>query len=135
MPKLAPHDAFRCFKISKRFDQDISALLGAFRLTIAERRVSAARIAFGGMAATPKRAPGAEKAIIGARLDDRGSWQAALDALAGDYQPIDDLRASASYRRLTARDLLAKALREIAGAASQETRVFGHREAQFGRVA
>ncbi len=135
IPTLASRDAFRCFKISKRYDQDISALMGAFRLSIEERRVSAARIAFGGMAATPRRAPLAEKAIVGARLDDRGSWQAALEALATDYRPIDDLRASASYRSLAARALLEKALREIAGAGSQETRVFGHREQQLGRVA
>jgi xanthine dehydrogenase small subunit len=135
VPKLARHQAFRCFKISKRFDQDISAVMGAFRLTLSGRRITEARIAFGGMAATPRRAPRAEAAITGVSLDDRSSRQPAIEALDLDFQPIDDLRASAAYRRLTARALLDKALREIAGADTRLTRVFGMREEQVGRVA
>jgi xanthine dehydrogenase small subunit len=115
IPKLAPGEHFRCFKISKRFDEDISALMGAFRLTVANGRVTAARVAFGGMAATPKRAPATEAALVGAVLDDRATWQVALDALAADYQPIDDMRASARYRQETARALLTRALIEIGG--------------------
>jgi xanthine dehydrogenase small subunit len=135
VPKLARHDSFRCFKISKRFDQDISAVMGAFRLTVAGRHVTQARIAFGGMAATPRRAPRTEAAIAGVSLDDRPSWRPAIEALALDFQPIDDLRASATYRRLCAAALLDKALREIAGADTRATRVFGMREEQVGRVA
>jgi xanthine dehydrogenase small subunit len=135
VPKLSSNHFFRCFKVSKRFDQDISALMGAFRLSTKDRRVTSARIAFGGMAATPKRAPEAEAAIARASLDDRQSWQGALEALAADYQPIDDLRASAAYRRLAARAIFDKALREVAGADSRATRVFAMREAEVGRVA
>jgi xanthine dehydrogenase small subunit len=109
--------------------------MGAFRLSTKDRRVTSARIAFGGMAATPKRAPEAEAAIARASLDDRQSWQGALEALAADYQPIDDLRASAAYRRLAARAIFDKALREVAGADSRATRVFAVREAEVGRVA
>jgi xanthine dehydrogenase small subunit len=129
VPKLAPRAAFRCYKISKRFDQDISAVLGAFHLSLEGRRVAAARIAYGGMAAIPKRAVGAEAAVVGADLDTPASWEPALDALAGDFTPISDLRASAGYRQQAARALLLRALREIAGMSERETRVAGRREA------
>ncbi|MBL8908594.1 MAG: xanthine dehydrogenase small subunit [Rhizobiales bacterium] len=127
IPKLRKNEHFRCFKISKRFDQDISAVMGAFKLTIEGAHVAAARIAFGGMAATPKRARQAEGRLIGARLDRPESWQPALDALGADYQPISDMRASAAYRGETARALLLKALHEIAGGSSQATRIVGMR--------
>ena len=56
VPKLKANEAFRAYKISKRFDQDISAVMAAFKFTLDGRRIASARIAFGGMAATPKRA-------------------------------------------------------------------------------
>ena len=127
VPKRKPNAAFRAYKISKRFDQDISAVMAAFSLTLDGRKVAAARIAFGGMAATPKRALAAETALRGASLADAASWQPALTALAGDFQPISDMRASASYRMEVAQGLLRKALMEIAGDAA--TRVTGEREA------
>ena len=135
IPRLKPAEVFRCYKIARRFDQDISALMGAFRFTVAAGRIDAARIAFGGMAGTPKRAVETERALQGARLADRDDWQEALAALARDYQPIDDHRASAAYRAAAARAVLEKALRETAGGTSVETRVVGFREAAVGRVA
>ena len=128
VPKLEANQHFRCFKISKRFDQDISALLGAFRLTVETDRVTEARIAYGGMAATPKRATHTEQAVTGLSLKDADRWQSAADALATDFQPIDDMRASADYRLKTARALLTKALTEISGQSSIGTRVMGLRE-------
>jgi xanthine dehydrogenase small subunit len=62
------------------------------------------------MAGTPKRAAATEAALIGLDLSDEDSWQPALDALASDYQPLDDMRGSAAYRALIARNLLRKAL-------------------------
>ncbi len=115
IPKLRPGQHVRCLKISKRFDEDISALMGAFRLTVADGRITEARVAFGGMAATPKRAPQTEAALVGVSLADRAGWSGALEALAADYSPIDDMRASARYRTETARALLTKALVEIGG--------------------
>ncbi len=115
IPKLAEGEHFRCLKISKRFDEDISALMGAFKLTVLDDTITAARITFGGMAATPKRAPLTEAALMGASLTDRATWAAALEALGHDYQPIGDMRASARYRITTARALLTKALIEIGG--------------------
>ncbi len=114
-PQKGEH--FRCFKISKRFDEDISAVMGAFRLTISGGKVTEARVAFGGMAATPKRGAATEAALAGVKLSDRATWEAAIAALAEDYRPIDDMRASARYRLETARALLTKALIEIGGGA------------------
>jgi len=128
VPRPGPAEHFRCHKISKRFDQDISALLGAFRLRVEGGRVVEARIAYGGMAATPKRARRAERAAAGLRLDEPAAWPAAAAALAEDFSPIDDHRASAAYRMRVARSLLVKALAEIAGRPSAETRVVGIRE-------
>ena len=128
VPRPGPAEHFRCYKISKRFDQDISALLGAFRFRIEGGRVALARIAYGGMAATPKRARNAERAAAGLRLDEPAAWPASAEALAGDFSPIDDHRASAAYRMRVARSLLVKALTEIAGRPTRETRVAGVRE-------
>ena len=135
VPRLESDEHFRCYKISKRFDQDISALLGAFRFRIRRGRVGGARIAFGGMAATPKRAPATESAVVGLRLRDPASWRAAADALVEDFSPIDDHRASARYRIRVARSILLKALAEIAGRPTSETRITGFRERGGGRHA
>jgi xanthine dehydrogenase small subunit len=118
IPAPEPDQHFRCLKISKRFDEDISALMGAFRITLSGQRITAARLAYGGMAATPKRAPLTEQALVGATLDNQTSWQQALDALGQDYQPIDDMRATARYRQEAAKALLTKALMEISGASN-----------------
>jgi xanthine dehydrogenase small subunit len=129
VPKLLSDQMFRCYKISKRFDQDISALMGAFRLTLEGSLIREARIAFGGMAATPCRARVAEAALAGADLIQQATWSAAITALEHDFKPIDDMRASAAYRLATAKGLMTKALLEIAGTPSSATRVVGQREA------
>ena len=128
VPRLGADEHFRCYKISKRFDQDISAVLGAFRFRIRRGRITEARIACGGMAAVPKRARETERAVAGLRLRDPASWSAAADALAEDFSPIDDHRASAGYRLRVARSLLLKALAEVAGRPTVETRITGMRE-------
>ena len=127
MRKLRAGEAFRCLKVSKRFDEDISAVLGAFRLSLDGRRIAAARVAYGGMAGTPKRGAATEAALAGASLDDAATWGKSLDALAADYQPLDDHRASAAYRALVARNLLWKALTEIASGSTAATRLVGLR--------
>jgi xanthine dehydrogenase small subunit len=128
VPKLAEGEAFRAYKVSKRIDEDISAVLGAFRLTLRQRRVAAARVAFGGMAGTPKRAPETEVALEGISLDEPASWGGAYAALARDFQPMDDHRASAAYRAAVARNLLFKALTEIAYGNTRATRIVAQRE-------
>jgi xanthine dehydrogenase small subunit len=128
VPRLAADERFRCYKVSKRFDQDISAVMGAFKLGLDAARVTTARIAFGGMAATPKRARAAEIALRGIDLRDAATWRPAIAALAEDFSPISDQRASAGYRREVAQALLRKALTEMSGTATRHTRVAGIRE-------
>ena len=135
VPRLGAGEVFRCYKISKRFDQDISALLGAFRFTVAEGRIVRARVAFGGMAATPKRAAATEAALQGLPLGDLQDPDRAGAALASDFQPIDDMRASARYRLETAQALLRKALHEAGGETSAATRIVGLRPEEAERAA
>ena len=106
-PRPAPGAVFKVFKLSKRFDQDISAVCGAFHLAIKDGVVASARIAFGGMAATPRRAAACEAALIG-RPWSQDTVEAAAGALDADFAPLSDLRASAAYRRLAAANLLRK---------------------------
>jgi xanthine dehydrogenase small subunit len=129
VPKLVQGEIFRAYKVSKRFDEDISAVLGAFKFTLDGRRIAAARIAFGGMAGTPKRAAETEAALLGASLDEPAAWEPASAAMARDYQPLTDHRASAGYRALVARNLLFKALTEVAYGDTRATRIVGVREA------
>jgi len=98
-------DRLRCYKLSKRFDQDISAVCGCFNITVAGGQVSDARIAFGGMAGTPKRAAHVEAALLGQPWTD-ATIAAADDAWALDFTPLSDMRASAAYRLDTARNML-----------------------------
>jgi xanthine dehydrogenase small subunit len=129
IPKFGDGEHFRCYKISKRFDSDISAVMGAFKLRLDGTRIAGARIAYGGMAAVPKRARAAEKALIETYLDRPETLEEAIEALAQDFSPIDDLRASARYRLDAARALLRRALTEIGGTSTRKTRVVGFREA------
>ena len=122
-------DHIRIFKVTKRFDEDISAVMMAMRLTIRDGRIVTARVAFGGMAATPKRALSIEKALLESRIQEGSAWAAAAEALGQDFTPLDDHRASAAYRLQVGKNLVVKALAEIAGAPSSATRVIGHREA------
>ncbi|KQT69953.1 MULTISPECIES: xanthine dehydrogenase small subunit [unclassified Aureimonas] len=115
VPVLSGNQTFACHKISKRFDSDISAVLAAFRLTIEDGLVAEARLAFGGMAGTPKRAAGAEAVLTGKPFDEAAARRAA-EALAEDFTPLDDMRASAAYRLTVARNLLVRFGQEAAGA-------------------
>lgn len=107
-------DRLRVYKLSKRFDQDISAVCGAFNITVEDGHVTAARIAFGGMAGVPKRASHTEAAL----RDTPWTLEtiaAARDALARDFQPMDDMRASAAYRLDAAGAMLARYFAESQG--------------------
>jgi xanthine dehydrogenase small subunit len=93
------------YKISKRFDQDISAVCAAFVVGISEGHIASARIAFGGMAAIPQRARQCEAALTGQPWSE-ATMGAAMKALAQDYQPLSDMRASSAYRMQVAQNLL-----------------------------
>jgi xanthine dehydrogenase small subunit len=105
IPRPSPGTLVRVVKLSKRFDSDISGVCGAFALRIEDGAVTEARVAFGGMAGIPARAPGCEAALTG-RPWTEATVEAAAQALAQDYQPLDDLRGSAAYRRTVAANLL-----------------------------
>jgi xanthine dehydrogenase small subunit len=129
VPYLDPSHIFRAYKISKRFDQDISSVMAAFRFAVnAEGLVTECRLAYGGLAGVPKRASNAEGALVGQPLRDSKAWARAFAALREDFKPLDDHRASARYRIETAHALLGKALIEAAGTATNRTRVVGVRE-------
>lgn len=125
LPRPAPGTTFRAYKVSKRFDQDISAVLGCFGLRLEGDRVAGVRIAFGGMAATPKRAEATEAALLG-RPWDKSALAQARAALARDFQPIGDMRASAAYRLEVAGNLLERLLIETT-TPDVETRLVGPR--------
>lgn len=105
VPLPAQNELLRAYKISKRLDDDISALCGVFNLRIHEGTVTQARVAFGGMAAIPARATACERSLRGQPWTLETAVAAGA-ALAQDFQPIDDLRASAAYRLEAASGLL-----------------------------
>jgi xanthine dehydrogenase small subunit len=107
VPKPKSGLVFKAYKISKRFDQDITAVLAAFAIKIDDGKVSEFRVAFGGMAGTPMRAKKCEAALIGKDWDE-ASLNAAQMALASEFSPMSDMRASKEYRMLVAQNLLTK---------------------------
>lgn len=96
---------FRTYKLSKRFDQDISAVCAAFALTLNGKTIQSAHIAFGGMAATSRRAPKTEATLTGREWNE-AALNDAIAALAEDYTPLTDMRASGTYRMKAAQNLL-----------------------------
>jgi len=95
----------RAYKISKRFDCDISAVCAALAISLDGNRVNAARFAFGGMAATVRHATHAEAQVVG-KPWSQATVAAAMQALSADFTPLTDMRASAGYRMQVARNLL-----------------------------
>ncbi len=109
-------DRLKVYKLSKRFDQDISAVLGAFNIVVEDGKVQSARIAFGGMAGVPKRATHVEEALVG-RAWSQASVDAARPAFGLDFTPMSDMRASADYRIEAARNMLLRVFLEDQGQA------------------
>ncbi len=104
VPTANPQQTFRAYKVSKRLDDDISAVCAAFCLTIEDGVIREARVAFGGMAAIPKRAAACERAKPSSRP---------ARALSDDFTPLSDFRASKEYRLLSAQNLLRKYFIEV----------------------
>ncbi len=124
IPRRAATAQVRSYKISKRFDQDISAVCGGYCIELEDGVVRGVSIAYGGVAATPKRAVRCERALAG-RPWTEDIVKAAMAELDKDYTPLSDMRASAAYRRLVARNLLYKFFLETSGTKAQ-TRVFDY---------
>ncbi|MEM7216110.1 MAG: xanthine dehydrogenase small subunit [Pseudomonadota bacterium] len=114
IPALPDGDFFRAYKISKRRDEDISAVAATFRLRVENDVVIDAVFAYGGMAATPKRATTVESLVIGKPWNEQ-SVTNALNGIDEDFSPLSDWRASSVYRSLVAKNLLRRFYLETSG--------------------
>jgi xanthine dehydrogenase small subunit len=113
----AQPDRLRCYKLSKRFDQDISAVCGCLSITVENGTVTDAKLAYGGMAGIPKRATNAEAALVGQPWTE-ATVRAAMAAYGQDFTPLTDMRASAAYRQETAANMLLRYFHEDQGTLS-----------------
>jgi len=114
VPRRNTDCSLQCYKVSKRFDQDISAVCGAFFLRLDGDTVASIRIAYGGLAAVPMRAPACERVLIDQHWGEQ-SLARAVGALDADFTPITDMRASADYRRQLSHNLLRRFFLETTG--------------------
>lgn len=105
---------FRAYKISKRYDQDISTVCGTFSVTFEDTKISDARIAFGGMAATPVRCKQAETAIIGHEINE-ATLSSAKAAVEASFKPMSDMRGTANYRLKVASNLVDRLFADLTG--------------------
>ncbi|GGL99347.1 xanthine dehydrogenase small subunit [Pseudomonas asuensis] len=121
VPRAQPGQLFKAYKVSKRLDDDISAVCAAFNLHVQEERITEVKIAYGGMAAIPKRALACEQALRH-KTWNQATLEQAVEALAQDFAPLTDFRASREYRLLTARNLLRRCFLETTSPAI-DTRV------------
>ena len=101
----AQDDRLKCYKLTKRFDQDISAVLGCFNIHVKNEKIACCSIAMGGMAATPKRASKVEKALLG-KPWTKETIATALPAFTQDFTPMSDMRASKEYRMKAGQNML-----------------------------
>lgn len=124
VPLVEDNSELRSYKISKRFDQDISAVCAAFLLRLDGGQVESIRIAFGGMAATVKCAPKCEQSLNGRTWNDE-SVQRGMQALADDFVPIDDMRSTADYRLRVAQNLLRRLYLETSGELKESLYAYG----------
>lgn len=122
IPRAQAGQIDAAYKISKRRDEDISSVAAGFSVTVTDGVITAARLAFGGMAATPKRAAAAEAALVGQPWNE-AAFDAAATAIAGDFTPFTDWRASAEYRTLAAGNLLRRFYLEHDSATVQPVRL------------
>lgn len=113
IPRLQAQQVLVVDKVSKRFDDDISAVCAAWVLTLKDNIIEYARSGYGGMAATPARALHAEQALIGKVLD-QATTQDAQQALTQDFKPMSDVRASSWYRMTVAQNLLERMMFNLA---------------------
>jgi len=108
---LFKKNIFKAYKVSKRFDDDISSVCAAFNLEIVKNKIQNVRIAYGGMDAIPKRAIFCEKILLNSLINDQ-TIHKAKEALEKDFKPISDVRASKSYRMEVAKNLIEKCCAE-----------------------
>jgi len=109
---LFKNNTFKAYKVSKRFDDDISSVCAAFNLEIEKNKIQNIRIAYGGMAAIPKRAIYCEKVLLNSFITEEIIHKA-KKALEKDFKPISDMRAGGLYRMEIAKNLIEKCCVEI----------------------
>ena len=109
---LFPKNIFKAYKISKRFDDDISSVCASFNLEVINKKIKNIKIAYGGMASIPKRAKYCEKILLNSSITEQ-IINKAQEALEKDFKPISDMRASRKYRMEVAKNLLNKCFLEI----------------------
>ena len=112
------------YKISKRFDQDISAVCGAYRLVLDGDKVADIKIAYGGMAAIPKRAEHCEGSLLGNTWSEAEVAEA-INALGKDFTPLSDMRSTAEYRQRTCGNLLYRFFLDTTDAGEQRLYSYG----------
>jgi len=106
LPQRAAHTRLASYKISKRFEDDISAI-SLVVWALGTDTIDAVRIGVGGVAATPVRAYKTEQALRGQPVT-RATFEVASGVLQNEFSPISDMRASADYRRTVLGNLLIK---------------------------
>ncbi|ARJ43707.1 xanthine dehydrogenase small subunit [Pantoea alhagi] len=114
IPRVTLSPDFRAWKVSKRREDDISAVFAAFNLKRDEGVITEARVAYGGMAGVPRRASACEAALIG-QLLSATTLENACRALVQDFQPLSDARASAAWRMQLAKNLLRRYFHQLNG--------------------
>lgn len=107
IPKLTNGAIVKSYKVSKRKDLDISTLSAGFSLELDKGVVKSIILAYGGMAVTTKRASATENFLIG-KLWERNTIEEAMQIIDKDFTPISDVRGSAEFRKIAARNLLLK---------------------------
>lgn len=112
------------YKVSKRFDQDISAICGAYSLRREGAGIADIRIAYGGLAAVPKRAVKCEAELAGREWNE-DAVRSGIEALASDFSPITDVRSTADYRRRVCGNLLKRFYLDSSGNASPRVYDYG----------
>lgn len=128
IPLLKGNQAFKAYKVSKRIDDDISAVCLGLCISLENGIIQDARLGFGGMAALPKRAPHCEQALIGQPFCE-ATFQKASTFIEQDFSPLSDFRASQTYRLLVSQNLIQKSHIEISqdmNHTSMDTRVTSH---------
>ena len=109
---IFPKNIFKAYKVSKRFDDDISSVCASFNLEVINQEIKNIRIAYGGMASIPKRAKYCEKILLNSLITEKIINKAQV-SLEKDFKPISDMRASSKYRMEVAKNLLRKCFLEI----------------------
>ena len=109
---IFPKNIFKAYKVSKRFDDDISSVCASFNIEVVNKKIKNIKIAYGGMASIPKRAKHCEKLLLHSPITEQ-VINKAQEFLKKDFKPISDMRASRQYRMEVAKNLLRKCFLEI----------------------